>query len=348
MDIYQQQLHYHIYRHEVFELSARRGLSLREAFDILFDRVPPNTVSLYIAEIGLESLPSMKNLANLKILDVSGNKLTRLPQLPEGLLDLTCQSNRLWSLKNTPSTVTSIAAQKNEICTLYGVSPKTEYLYLQNNHLERIDSFPPNLKKCHVSNNRLEHLPPLPATVLELCCHNNDLAELPFPLPPSLHTLSCFNNPRLTCLPSLPSGLQKLDVENCNISRIPKLPDTLHLLDVRGNPITHMVNLPPVAVFSTLIVISGTPIGKILSPANIPSVSLPHSYDVMRSNLQILNRFRELYYTLKYKNQFRQWLWIKVRLPRIEQAHHPDRLQEALEQEGGEEADLEAVLQSLG
>jgi hypothetical protein len=96
------------------------------------------------------------------------------------------------------------------------------------------------------------------------------------------------------------------------------------------------------------IMISGTPIGKILSPANIPSVSLPHSYDVMRSNLQILNRFRELYYTLKYKNQFRQWLWIKVRLPRIEQAHHPDRLQEALEQEGGEEADLEAVLQSLG
>lgn len=34
---------------------------------------------------------------------------------------------------------------------------------------------------------------------------------------------------------------------------------------------------------------------------------------------------------LKYKKQFRDWLWIKVRLPRIEQKYHPDNLLKLLE-----------------
>jgi len=43
-----------------------------------------------------------------------------------------------------------------------------------------------------------------------------------------------------------------------------------------------------------------------------------------------LERFKELYQSLKFKRQFRDWLWIKVRLPRIQNQFHPDNLEEML------------------
>ena len=39
-----------------------------------------------------------------------------------------------------------------------------------------------------------------------------------------------------------------------------------------------------------------------------------------------MNRFKELYYGLKYKAQFRYLLWVKVREPKIQQHYHPDNL----------------------
>ena len=33
---------------------------------------------------------------------------------------------------------------------------------------------------------------------------------------------------------------------------------------------------------------------------------------------------------LKYKKQFHNWLWIKVRLPMIQSKYHPDKLFELL------------------
>ena len=44
---------------------------------------------------------------------------------------------------------------------------------------------------------------------------------------------------------------------------------------------------------------------------------------------------------LKYKIQFRKWLWERVRLPRINLEYHPDKLYNAAEELGEEtEEDL--------
>jgi hypothetical protein len=97
-----------------------------------------------------------------------------------------------------------------------------------------------------------------------------------------------------------------------------------------------------------------TPIGEIIRPTAAFAFTVERSLSaaellaICRSNLDKLNRFRELYYSLRYKRQFWKWMWNKYRIARIEHSYHPDRLRERLEQEGGEEADLEAVLQSFG
>ena len=50
---------------------------------------------------------------------------------------------------------------------------------------------------------------------------------------------------------------------------------------------------------------------------------------VLRENA--INRFREMFYALKYKQRFRDLLWVKVREPKIRARYHPDNLAKMLE-----------------
>jgi hypothetical protein len=59
----------------------------------------------------------------------------------------------------------------------------------------------------------------------------------------------------------------------------------------------------------------------------------------------ILNRFREMFYSLKYKQQFRHVLWAKVREPKIRAKYHPNNLDKLLEQYGDLDVDeLDALM----
>jgi len=50
-----------------------------------------------------------------------------------------------------------------------------------------------------------------------------------------------------------------------------------------------------------------------------------------------------LFWSLKYKQKFRNWLWIRVRLPKIEMLYHPSKLNELLNADNSEE-ELDNVL----
>jgi hypothetical protein len=60
----------------------------------------------------------------------------------------------------------------------------------------------------------------------------------------------------------------------------------------------------------------------------------------IKKYIQILNNFCHLYYCLKLKEQLRNWLWEKVREPKIKQIFHPKYLLENL----GDDDDLDTVL----
>lgn len=54
-----------------------------------------------------------------------------------------------------------------------------------------------------------------------------------------------------------------------------------------------------------------------------------------------IKRFRELFYALKYKQQFRDLLWVKVREPKIRAKYHPDNLIKILE--GRDDLDIDEL-----
>jgi hypothetical protein len=51
----------------------------------------------------------------------------------------------------------------------------------------------------------------------------------------------------------------------------------------------------------------------------------------MRNETNIMIRFKELFYALKYKSKFRNWLWVHIREPKIRNKYHPDNLIKLLE-----------------
>ena len=63
--------------------------------------------------------------------------------------------------------------------------------------------------------------------------------------------------------------------------------------------------------------------------------------DIMNQKLRVLNQFRYLYYSLKFKKQLRDWLWVKIREPKIREKYHHMYLLENLHDE---DADLDEVL----
>jgi hypothetical protein len=51
----------------------------------------------------------------------------------------------------------------------------------------------------------------------------------------------------------------------------------------------------------------------------------------MRNITNRIIRFKELFYTLKYKKRFRDLLWVRIREPKIRNKYHPDNLIKLLE-----------------
>jgi hypothetical protein len=81
--------------------------------------------------------------------------------------------------------------------------------------------------------------------------------------------------------------------------------------------------------------ISGNPICEII----ISSIEITE-LSVIKKQIQKINKFREFYYSQKYKNQFRYLLWEKIREPKIIQKYHPSYLIQNLH----EDTDLDGFL----
>ncbi|WP_079834951.1 NEL-type E3 ubiquitin ligase domain-containing protein [Salmonella enterica] len=130
------------------------------------------------------------------------------------------------------------------------------------------------------------------ATVQRICtCLNNGsrelnvgesgLTALPDCLPAHITTLVIPHNNYLTSLPTLPSGLEVLTVEDNQLTSLPPLPAGLELLTVSGNQLT---SLPPLPAGLQMLSVAGNqltslpplPAGlQVLSVARNQLTSLP-------------------------------------------------------------------------
>jgi Leucine-rich repeat (LRR) protein len=168
-----------------------------------------------------------------------------------------------------------------------------------------------NLQELYCNYNQLTSLAVLPATLKILSCNYNQLTTLPM-LPPNLKKLYCSVN-QLTSLPVLPNTLCVLHCNNNKLSVLPFLTNfQLHGVYFEYNPIFSLVWNP--------------------------------IFEFLKKNIKTLYNFRYLYYCLKFKKQFRYWLWIRIREPKIREKYSSENLLKLLN--GKNDEDLEQVLET--
>jgi Leucine-rich repeat (LRR) protein len=110
----------------------------------------------------------------------------------------------------------------------------------------------------------------------------------------------------------LNENLRQLRIKNNKLTALPELNSRLKVLSISGNPVREILHIE----------------NKNLA--------------VIKIQIQKINKFREFYYSQKYKNQFRYLLWEKIREPKIIQKYHPDYLIQNLH----EDTDLDEFLKN--
>ncbi len=175
-----------------------------------------------------------------------------------------------------------------------------------------------NLKILHCFDNQLTSIPVMNSLEI-LVCDDNKLTTIP--VMNNLESLSCGNND-LTSIPVM-NNLKILFCDENKLTSIPVM-GNLKELYCGYNQLTTI----PLMNNLQILYCNNNPINDLIE----------NSID----KLKILNKFKELFYTLKCKKRLRNFYYDKVIRPKIEFKYHPDKLIELIE---GQE-DYEGILET--
>jgi hypothetical protein len=137
-----------------------------------------------------------------------------------------------------------------------------------------------------------------------LKCNNNLLTELP-KLSNSLEYLKCYDN-HIRSIPKLPFSIITLYCTNNNLILLPTLPSTITELYSENNSL----------IYKEITL-------KCINETN-----------------NKIEKFKYLFYCLKYKKMFRKWLWENVREKKIINNMHPNIIANLLKDKDINEIDF--------
>jgi hypothetical protein len=237
-------------------------------------------------------------------------------------------------------------------------------------------SFPMNLLKfdnlivLSITGCKIKTFPELPNSIQDLSLNDLNLNYLPSLENTNLTMIECsFNN--LILLPKFPNTLMYLTCEKNKLINAVDLPHSIKSLNLRHNNLEHINYFPNEAKFIYLsfnnlkslptipknVLELSCSRNKLISMPEIKSNLTflnfecevfgiykghnPENYKII-NQINAINRFKSTYYHLLCKNKLRQWLWKRIREPKIQRMYHPDNLKQLLD--NTENDNLEEIL----
>lgn len=226
-------------------------------------------------------------------INVSFKNITFIPDLTRftNLRELSCSHNNLKHLPKLPDSIILLNCGNNELKSLPSVLPsKLKYLLCNNNKLTHLPTLPNTLINIYCINNWLSKLPTLPINLTQLYCSRNFISKLP-DLPPNLIELSCENN-IIKNIDALPDSLESLYIKNNKLTRLPQFPYSLNNIEIDD----YLLKLYDINL-------------------------VMDSEHVVNNHITTINKFREFYFTSKFRKQFLKWME-----PIVQKKYHPTNL----------------------
>lgn len=220
---------------------------------------------LRLSNASLNEVPNLSNL-HLRTVDLEGNRLHNLDNLPMTLVELNVSYNRLIQdgfLLPFPS-LQILNASHNHI-NIYDEDefvicfPSLKTLNLSSNCLKSTSFLRDTVvEHANLSQNRMTIVTNLPPTLKVLIADTNHISMIQSKLPASLETIHlAYNCLRYAGVPlTWPSALRELYLNHNEIDKFPRrLPDGLEVLNLSYNKLKELPDRLPhslrVAVFSS-------------------------------------------------------------------------------------------------
>ena len=267
--------------------------------------------TMYDIESYLDSLPEDSAEINVSHRDITYLDVTRF----KNLKTLHCECNKLTSL-HLNEKMNTLFCNHNQLTSL-NLNKNLKILYCSYNKLTSLQ-LNEKLETLYCNNNQLSSLH-LNEKLQGLYCYHNQLTSLH--LNENLQGLYCCYN-QLTTL-YLNENLKELYCSNNQLTSLRI--NNLQTSYFYHNKLTYLSKNVRILEYSC------NPIYEIIKSNN---------KNIINQKIQILNQFRYLYYCLKFKKMFRDWLWVKIREPKIRKKYSHDYLVEHLH----EDTDLDELL----
>lgn len=255
-------------------------------------------MSNFNVEKYLNSLSSKVSVINL-----DGKSLNAIPDLSRfyQLEILKCANNYLTELpfSSLPRSLKELHCNHNLLTSLPEFNPQLEMVDCSDNQLSQLPEFNERLQEIQCNSNLLTSLPAFNKELKSLSCANNRLTQLP-QLNTDFNYLWCSEN-FLTALPDLNNS--KIYVLYCDYNPIYEVLDHVMRRDDDDDEDYQQYNGD---IFGNNMLKEGT-----------------------QHNVQVINSFRKLYYSLKFKNVIHK-LVMKVRLPKIQEKYSPENISKLL------------------
>ena len=210
------------------------------------NKIDINVIELEIINKGLIEIPKeIKELKNLKKLDLSHNKISEIKNIPEGLEVLYLENNHISEIKNLPNSLELLDLDYNLITDIPHnllKLKKLKKIYLYDNYITVVKNLPNSIIKLGLGDNKISEIKKIPESLKKLDLSNNHITEIKN-LPEGLTYLNLKDN-EITKIKNLPIELNELQLENNYITKIKNLPQSLKKLDLGYNQITEIKNLP--------------------------------------------------------------------------------------------------------
>jgi hypothetical protein len=228
-------------------------------------------------------------------------------------------------LDTLPENIRGINVSKCNLISISNLSRFTnlKYLLCERNKLRLLPELPESLVNLDCSSNKLTFLPKLTERLKKLNCSNNQLTSLPLLSESLVELYSSFN--KLTSLPKLPKSLKKLNCSTNQLTLLPTLPESLVELICHHNQLLSFPKLPEKLY---ILLLFNNPISDILEDLLENQITIRNATN--SNAINILNRFRYVYYCLKFKLKFIQW-FLRTMEAKIMEQNHPNKIIKLLE-----------------